>query len=76
MRSQRGPSTRFGQSEEGPIPGMFAIAEQGSKKVSKAEFKQRLPAIRVDLLNMQHDLRKADFPVRHNLIIVYIFLPP
>jgi len=41
---------------------MFAEAEE-RHKVSKKEFREQEPRMRVDLLNAQFDLREADFPV-------------
>jgi polyphosphate:AMP phosphotransferase len=36
---------------------------EGHHKVSKKEFREQEPRLRVDLLNAQFDLRNADFPV-------------
>ena len=44
--------------ERNPI--MFELAELGNK-VSKAEYRERQPQMRVDLLNAQFELREADF---------------
>jgi polyphosphate:AMP phosphotransferase len=41
---------------------MFDIAEAGSR-ISKEQFAERVPELRVDLLNAQFDLRSADFSV-------------
>jgi polyphosphate:AMP phosphotransferase len=41
---------------------MLEVAEVGSK-LSKQEFAELEPELRVDLLNAQFDLRQADFPV-------------
>jgi polyphosphate:AMP phosphotransferase len=41
---------------------MFEAAEVGNS-LSKQQYESRLPALRVDLINAQYDLRKADFPV-------------
>ena len=41
---------------------MFEIAELGNA-VSQADYEAREPALRVDLINAQYDLRTADFPV-------------
>ena len=41
---------------------MFETAEVGNE-VSKEEFEAWLPRLRVDLVNLQYDLREADFPV-------------
>ena len=41
---------------------MFDTAELG-RKVSKEEFAEKAPPIRLDLLRTQFELRKADFPV-------------
>lgn len=41
---------------------MLEAAEVG-RTVSKDAYEQRLPSLRVDLLNTQFDLREADFPV-------------
>jgi polyphosphate:AMP phosphotransferase len=41
---------------------MFEAAELGNS-VTKEAFEAREPALRVDLVNAQYDLRKADFPV-------------
>lgn len=41
---------------------MFESAELGAK-LSKREFAERVPALRVGLINAQHELRSADFPV-------------
>jgi len=40
---------------------MFQSAETGAK-VGKAEFEEREPDLRVQLVNAQYDLREADFP--------------
>src|SRR5262245_7590703 len=40
---------------------MFEIAEVGSQ-VSKEEYEAQVPHLRVDLINVQYDLRNADFP--------------
>jgi polyphosphate:AMP phosphotransferase len=41
---------------------MFEAAEL-NRKVGKAEFDALAPDLRVDMVNLQQDLRKADFPV-------------
>lgn len=41
---------------------MFEVAELGHK-VSKEEYKQRVPDLRTQLLEVQFQLRQADFPV-------------
>jgi len=41
---------------------MFETAELG-RKVSKTDYEAVVPALRVDLLNAQYDLRRADFSV-------------
>ncbi len=41
---------------------MLEVAEVGNK-VGKAEFKEAVPQLRVDMINAQYDLRDADFPV-------------
>ena len=41
---------------------MFETAELG-RKVPKAEYKKQVPLLREELLAIQQDLRKADFPV-------------
>ena len=41
---------------------MFETAELG-RKVTKSEYKQRVPALRQALLAVQEELRQADFPV-------------
>lgn len=41
---------------------MFEAAETGAK-VAKEDYEDQIPALRVDLLNAQFDLRSADFPV-------------
>ena len=41
---------------------MFETAELGLK-IDKEEYEQLLPQLRVELINAQYDLRKADFPV-------------
>ena len=41
---------------------MFEAAELGNA-VAKGEFEARVPALRVELVNAQYDLRRADFPV-------------
>jgi polyphosphate:AMP phosphotransferase len=41
---------------------MFEAAELGSA-LSKEEYDARTPALRLDLINAQYDLRSADFPV-------------
>lgn len=41
---------------------MFEVAELGSK-ISKKELEEQLPALRVDLVNLQTDLRDAPFRV-------------
>jgi len=41
---------------------MFDAAELG-RRVSKKEYAERLPKLRVDLVNAQYDLASADFPV-------------
>lgn len=37
--------------------------DMSGASVSKAKYEEQLPALRVDLLNLQFDLRSADFPV-------------
>ena len=41
---------------------MFETAELGNS-VAKSDYDARVPALRVDLINAQYDLRSADFPV-------------
>lgn len=41
---------------------MFEAAEIGSQ-IEKQEYEEALPALRVDLVNAQYDLREAGFPV-------------
>ena len=41
---------------------MLEVAEVGNS-ISKQEFKEAVPGLRVDLINAQYDLRDADFPV-------------
>jgi len=41
---------------------LFEGAEVGSK-LAKKDYEERVPQLRVDLLNAQYDLRHADFPV-------------
>src|SRR5262245_24365541 len=41
---------------------MFEAAELGNS-LSKEDFESRVPALRLDLINAQYDLRRADFPV-------------
>ncbi len=41
---------------------MFEAAELGSQ-VSKQDYEAEVPRLRVDLINAQYELRKADFPV-------------
>ena len=41
---------------------MFETAELG-RKVTKSEYKQRVPALRQALLAVQEELRQAEFPV-------------
>ena len=41
---------------------MLEVSEVGNK-VDKAEYKAAIPELRVDLINGQYDLRKADFPL-------------
>lgn len=41
---------------------MFEAAELGSS-LSDEEYNRRTPALRIDLINAQYDLRRADFPV-------------
>ena len=41
---------------------MFSAAEVGNE-ISKGDYEQRLESLRVELLNLQYDLREADFSV-------------
>ncbi len=41
---------------------MFEVAEVGNR-ISKAEFKEKVPALRIGLLQAQQALSKSDFPV-------------
>jgi len=41
---------------------MFESVEVGSK-ISKQDYDERVPQLRVDLINAQYDLKSADFPV-------------
>ena len=40
---------------------MFEAAELG-RKIRKSEYEERLPNLRVGLLEAQYELREADFP--------------
>jgi polyphosphate:AMP phosphotransferase len=41
---------------------MLEVAEVGNK-ISKSEYRETVPQLRLDLVNAQYDLREADFPV-------------